>query len=336
MSSSARTLQSAHLSESQILKVIAEIITRLTGVQLGEKQCHMVESRLKKRVLEIGLNNLSEYAHYFYENEQIETQALISLLTTHHTYFFREFSHFEFLSQAGLARLLPVVQARADKTLRVWSAACSRGQEAYSLAMFLDHNLKKLAPGLKFEIYGTDIDQESVTIAQNGVYHRKDIKEVPASYLEDHWVRGTGAIADFVKAKKSLKENVKFETLNLIDLHQIDKVQNFDIIFCRNVFIYFTAEQIAKISSSLLKRLSPSGYLFIGISESLHGLDLPAQSAGPSIYIHPMKKEPPLLRSVPALATTAAATPQPAARVRVLCVDDSPSILSLMKMIFPT
>lgn len=320
---SSRLQAPAAPDEKEIFSFIASIVTRITGVQLGEKQRHMVESRLRKRVLEMDLGDLNAYYRYFQDNEQIETQALVSLLTTHHTYFFREALHFEFLEREGIQNLIPQIRARADKTLRVWSAACSRGQEVYSLAMVLDRTLKGMAPDLKFEIYGTDVDHDSVAIAQNGVFHRKDIKEVPVTYLADHWARGTGAISDFVKAKASLKKVVRFEPLNLTETATIAKLPVFDVIFCRNVFIYFTPEQIKTITEAMLKRLAPTGYLFVGISETLHGLNLAARSAGPSIYV-PQAAASPAPRAVPA----------PEAPIRVLCVDDSPSILSLMKAIF--
>lgn len=329
------------LSETQILNHISQLVTRKTGVQLGEKQKHMVESRLKKRVLEIGLSGLVEYFEYFEQYETQETQALISLLTTHHTYFFREFSHFEYLEATVIPKLIPEIRVRADKTLKVWSAACSRGQEVYSLAMFLDYVLSKTAPDLKYEILGTDIDPESVSIARNGVYHRRDIKEIPLIYLGNHWARGTGEISEFVKAKASLKSRCRFDTANLIDGAMYGKLATFDLIFCRNVFIYFLPEQIKQITTEMMKKISSQGYLFVGISETLHGLGVPVASAGPSIYTHPQAAKAPAgsTTAKPSLSvvptpTAAAPAPTPARDLRVLCVDDSPSILTLMKAIF--
>lgn len=325
MSALRATSAPGQSGDARVLSHVSELVTRKTGVQLGEKQRHMVESRLKKRVLEMGLKSLEEYFDYFREHEIQETQALISLLTTHHTYFFREFSHFEYLEQTALPKLIPEVRARPDKTLKIWSAACSRGQEVYSLAMFLDYVLRKAAPDLKFEILGTDIDSESVAIARNGVYHRRDIKEVPLLYLAQHWARGTGAIEEFVKAKASLKASTRFDVFNLIDPSAYAKLATFDIIFCRNVFIYFVPEQIKLITTEMMKKISPHGYLFVGISETLHGLGVPVTSVGPSIYTHSKSAA----TAAPAPARTEAAKP-----IRVLSVDDSPSILTLMKMIF--
>jgi chemotaxis protein methyltransferase CheR len=321
--------------EADILKELAGLIQTKTGVQLGEKQRHMVESRIKKRMLELGIPALGQYYAHFKSHEKSETQQLISLLTTHHTYFFREFSHFEYLESTVLPALVPVVRARGDKTIRAWSAACSRGQEVYSLAMFLHAYLARSAPDLKFEILGTDIDSESVHLARNGVYHYREIKEVPIHYLGNHWARGTGEIADYVKAKKSIRESCRFDTLNLIHPESIQKFPSFDFVFCRNVFIYFTPEQIRKISAEIMKKVLPHGHFFIGISETLHGLGLDAQSAGPSIYRHPQvaaaASAKPALREVPAPAARVPDLPNP---IRVLCVDDSPTVLTLLKGIF--
>ncbi|MBC7386341.1 MAG: response regulator [Cryobacterium sp.] len=321
-------------NETEILKELALLIQAKTGVQLGEKQRHMVESRIKKRTLELGLPDLNAYYDQFQKDTKGETANLISILTTHHTYFFREFSHFEFLESTALPALIPIARARADKTIRIWSAACSRGQEVYSLAMFIDAYLKRHAPELKFDILGTDVDSESVHLAKNGVYHYREIKEVPLHYLGNHWARGTGEISDFVKVKKSLRDFCRFDTLNLIDLDAIRKYPEFDILFCRNVFIYFTPEQIGKITTEFMKKVQPKGYFFVGISETLHGLGIAATTAGPSIYTHkavaPANSKTPLT-PVPSPAVRPSDVPNP---IRVLCVDDSPTVLTLLKGIF--
>lgn len=306
-------------------------VMRITGVQLGEKQRAMVETRINKRSQDLGFRYLSEYQAYYEEHETSEIQQIISLLTTHYTYFFREFEHFEFISQKILPVLIPEIKKRADPTLRIWCAAASRGQEVYSLAMYLKHHLQAYGPEVKFKILGTDVDDQSVRIAQNGVYPRKEIREVPLAYLGNHWARGTGDIAEFVKAKASLRDCIRFEQSNLLDLKDRYPGETFDLILCRNVFIYFTPEQIRTSTAMLLKHLDPKGYFFIGISESLNGLGLDLKSEGPSIY-RVSEKPTTALKMVPAVEVAPA--PQAAKRpIRVLCVDDSPTIHTLMKQI---
>ncbi len=210
--------------------------------------------------------------------------------------------------------------------MRVWVAACSRGQEVYSLAMFLDYHLRRLDPTLRFEILGTDIDEESVSMASNGVYLREELKAAPVNLVADHWARGTGDIEAYVKAKKSLRERCRFQSLNLLSLRKGGApLEKFDLIFCRNVFIYFKPEQIREVSEQLLSRLQPHGFFVVGLSESLLNLKLEISSVGPSIY-RPQALQ--AQKPVPAATSTV-----PAKIARVLCVDDSPVILKLLKQV---
>lgn len=270
-----------------VVDFISQLISKISGVELGVKQKSMVEARLKKRMMDIGIDSYEKYLSYFHKNEKLETNELVSLLTTHYTYFFREFNHFEFLNKSALALLIEVARKRGDKKIRVWSAACSRGQEVYSLAMFFSYHLGQIAPDIDFEIIGTDIDEQSIKVAQKGVYHYQDLNEIPSNYLSNHWAREGGS--DYVKAKSSLTSRCEFEVLNLINVENFRKTTKFDIIFCRNVFIYFSEDQIKNVSQYFLTRLLSTGYLFIGASESLNGLNLQVEIKGPSIYTH--KKE---------------------------------------------
>lgn len=336
----------------QVVKAVCAIVATRTGVQFGARQLNMVESRLKRRISELRFSGFAEYQSHLNANTAEESEALVSLLTTHHTYFFREFVQFEYLESA-LPALAAGVRARQGKSLEVWSAACSRGQEVYSLAMHLQSHLPAAAPGLDFKIYGSDVDKESVEIGSNGVYKRQEIKEVPLSYLGQHWASGTGEIADFVKAKKSLREHCSFGVQNLLALKGLEG-KKFDVIFCRNVFIYFTAEQIKEITTSMVKHLNPGGIFLVGLSESLHGQGLPIKAVGPSVYAHaesapatrpaavaaPVKagsakpansataKSGPVPTPAPIIAPVALPNP-----LRVVCIDDSSTILSLLKKI---
>lgn len=300
----------------QTVAFVSDLVFRLTGVELGASQGAMVRSRLIKHFSDLGIGDAA-YAEYFKKNQAEETQALISLITTHHTYFFREYFHFEHLESVALPALVEIARQRGDRTIRVWSAACSRGQEVYSLSMCLNRFLKEKAPDIRYQIWGSDVDEKSVALAKNGVYLRDEIKEIPMAYLSDHWARGQGEISNFVKAKKSIKEPCTFEVRNLLHLSHESWPHLFDIIFCRNIFIYFSSQQVTKIATVLMQLLQPYGQLFVGISESLRGHNVPAHALGPSIYTHECRK------SSRPVATTALA--------RVLCVDDSPSILLLLK-----
>jgi chemotaxis protein methyltransferase CheR len=340
--------------QQQLVEEASAHVSKVTGIQLGAKQSAMVQARLSKRMLELKMTT-EQYLQYFRQNIDKESPFLISLLTTHHTFFFREFVHFEFLTQTGLKTVTDAIRAQGRKHLRVWSAACSWGHEVYSLSMHLASHLKEIAPDFTYEILGTDVDSESVAISRNGVYKWDEVKGIPAHYLSTHWARGTGEISAFVKAKKSIKDPCKFDVKNLTELNREATPQKFDIVFCRNVLIYFNQEQIQQIAKELLRRLEPHGYLFLGISESLMGLDVPVNFGGPSIYVHKQAEvaAPPTktttttktlssiagapktsVVSTPSVSAAPTVAPTIAKTIRLLCVDDSPVVLTLLKKIF--
>lgn len=308
------------------VREVSKLVTETAGIQLGEKQFQMVESRLKIRMLRLGIDYFFQYAQYLKSNLELESQALVSFLTTHYSYFFREFAHFEFLLNQGLRRLIEIANSRKDKTIYIWSAACSKGQEVYSLAMFFEYHLKTLAPDVNFEIWGTDIDPESVDYAKNGVYKFDEINQSPAMYLQDQWVRGQGSIHDFSKVKASLKSKCHFAVCNLLKPDLFLETHHFDLILCRNVYIYFNSEQIKKISEKLMKHLNKDGLFILGVSETLNGLSLKAELIGPSVYRHEALRGVAPKFVTPALNATTRI-------IDVLCVDDSDSIHVLLAKI---
>ncbi len=319
-------------SKATIQKVIADvckIVSDMSGIQLGEKQVSMVESRLKTRMGRLNITRFDEYLKHLNGNITSESQVLLSLMTTHHTFFFREFSHFEYLANQGLAALVRRARARGDKKIRVWSAACSRGQEVYSLAMFLNYHLNLIAKDIQFEILGTDIDPESVGIAKNGVYRAEELKTVPAMYMGTNWIKGKDSAEGFYKAGDLLRKNLSFDTVNLQSAAGFVSNKKFDLVFCRNVFIYFNQEQIKIITSTLLSGLDPEGLLILGVSETLSGLKMPVELVGPSIYSLPRKKI-----AEEAVAVSAVVKVQEKKSIRLLCIDDSPTIQALLGKIF--
>ncbi len=280
-----KKLSDNYISMKQLVKEVSEVVQKISGNVLGDKQYHMVETRLSRRFIELGIEDPTEYHNYLNENYKVESSHLVSLLTTHHTFFFREYIQFEYLGVA-LPHIIKKMKEQGRTKLKVWSAACSRGQEVYTLAMFLKNQIPKHDDNIDFEILGSDIDPQSVEIAQNGVYHKEEIKEVPLHYLSGNWSKGTGEIAHFVRAKDSLRTHCKFNTLNLMNFKNSLEGEVFDIIFCRNVFIYFTEPQIKEVVNGFLAHLQPHGLIFSGVSESLNNLKLPIRLVGKSIYSH--------------------------------------------------
>jgi len=319
-------------AQNEVLKVVkhvSQLVHEMSGIQLGDKQFSMVESRLKTRISKLGLGGFGEYILYLESHFVSESQALLSLLTTHHTYFFREFSHFEFLLNEGLQQMILTARNRPDKTIRIWCAACSRGQEAYSLAMFFDFHLKDMASDIKYEIWASDVDTASVEACQNGIYRSDELKQVPAMYASTHWIQGVKTAAGFAKVKETLKSKIKFATVNLLSPQMFLQSKQFDLIFCRNVFIYFNSDQIKFCLNQFLKNIQASGMVFLGVSESINGLGLPLDTVAPSVYRPQGYKSaiPDKLRAPPVVARKAES-------LKVLCVDDSPVIHALLKKIF--
>jgi chemotaxis protein methyltransferase CheR len=265
---------------------VSKIVSELSGIQLGAKQLSMVENRLQNRMMTLQITNTAEYLEFLNQNFQEESLALVSLMTTHYTYFFREFNHFEFLLNKTLLQHIEVARRRSDKTIHIWSAACSSGEEGYSLALFYTFHLAEMAPDIKFKIYGTDIDPESVQKAQNGVYKNEELTQSPVMYIQNQFVKGQGSAEGYSKVKKNIKENCTFEVYNIFECHKFQPNIEFDVIFCRNVFIYFDQNQVKEISAKLIKRLSPQGFLFTGISESLTRLGLDITTLATSVYQH--------------------------------------------------
>lgn len=318
-------------SVHQVVTEVSKIVSAMAGIQLGAKQHSMVENRLRSRMIKLGIQTFAEYLEHLKRDEESESQALLSLMTTHHTYFFREFSHFEYLLSNVLPEAIEEARKRSDKRIRVWSAACSRGQEVYSLAMFLDYHLKAMAPDLSFEVLGTDVDPESVQHSRNGVYRSDELKKSPSMYLEGQWTRGTGSVAGFSRVRPELKARCQFEVFNLLAPSSSLNGRKFDIIFCRNVFIYFSPEQIRAATAMMLRQMDPHGVLVLGVSETLNGLGLNVDLVGPSIYrfktaSNERAKATGTVQSAPSAATLT----RP---IEILCVDDSSTIHALMKKI---
>lgn len=323
----------------EIIKYVSALVSQRTGVILGERQSNMVESRLLRHIRDLGLESTQDYISYVEKHREKETQHLISLLTTHHTFFFREYEHFEHVSNEALPRLVAHLRRIGRKSLRVLSAACSKGHEVYSLAMYLKHHLP---PDFSYEVIGGDVCEESLEFARNGVYRWDEVKTIPAEFLNGNWIRGTGAISEFAKISELVKQRTKFESMNLIALDQQKVTEKFDLIFCRNVFIYFEREQVKSSIKGLLDRLHPHGELILGVSESLAGLELPVESIGPSVYrpaigdatsagrpvTRAPSQRPPSVSVAPAAVSAAVVVPPP---ISVFAIDDSPTILKLVE-----
>jgi chemotaxis protein methyltransferase CheR len=318
------------------LQKIAHLVTEVTGNRVQEKNFSMLESRMSTHLAKLGIASMAEYWEYYARHEYGEREAIQSLMTTHHSFFFREFTHFEVLEKwiHSESERLKIRWEKTKQPLRVWSAAASRGQEVYSLAMFLDQVLRE-KHGVDFEIVGTDIDRESLEHAKNGVYTIAEVNVIPQNYLNQYWKRGTGSAQDFVAIQSKLKSKVRFEDLNVLTADLWKEKDPFDVIFCRNILIYFSQTDIEKIALSLARRLNPEGLFVTGVSEPLRFPEWNLEILGPSAYARRPKPSGPRLVVNNGPLSKPTTIPETGAKpYKVLCVDDSPTIQALMKKIF--
>lgn len=254
-------------------------ILLLSGIHLTAGKKDLLRARLTSRLAALELPDISAYRRYLgtLSAQDKEWQRLVNQITTNKTDFFREPAHFKFLTETYLPAWL---RRNPRAKLRVWSAACSTGEEPYTLAMVLLHFFKDSS---RFEIFASDIDTKVLAQAKNAVYPRHRLQEIPPSYHESGVIQGRGDVSNWFKIREPMQATVSFGRVNLIEA-DFQRHGKFDIIFCRNVFIYFQMDTIEKILSGFSQSLNPDGHLFLGHSESLR-MDPKAWSTlGPSIY----------------------------------------------------
>src|SRR5579864_253293 len=246
------------------------LVLRESGIHLGSKNRAMLVSRLWKRLRALELNSFSSYYRRVKADPQ-EMVLMLDCICTNETHFFREPAAFECLRHRIFPEWLANADTRkTDKTLRIWSAACSTGEEAYSLAMML---LTYFPPssGWNLEVLGTDLSTKVLAKASAAIWPVEEISDVPIEYQRKFLLKGFGPEKGKIKAVDALRQVVQFQRLNLS--REPYAVRGpFDLIFCRNVLIYFQWETKIKVVDALGKYLTPKGYLFLGHSESLHGV----------------------------------------------------------------
>ncbi len=251
-------------------------ILATAGIDLAPCKRALVQSRLAKRLR--ALNLVSYYSYWERINqpsEANERQIAINLLSTNETYFFRESQHFNWLKHHAQQLL-----ANRHQPLRIWSAACSTGEEAYSAAMVL---AEQLGINERWRIYGTDINTRVIPFARRAVYSVERAQHVPPHLWLRYFQRGHDEFAGKIRVKPELAGKVTFANLNLLTCGDYPE-RNFDVIFLRNVLIYFNDETKARVLTQLCNLLRPDGYLLVGHSEIIRQQDLPLVQEAPSRY----------------------------------------------------
>lgn len=269
-----------------------KLIYKSAGIHLSEAKRALLESRLAKRIRELGLDSFSAYYDYLVQDSGCaELGELLDRIATNETHFFREPRQFEFLEE----RIFDQWQGEAasgarSKHLRVWSAGCATGEEPFSVAMTLIDHFPARA-GWRIEILATDLSSRALRAARGAVWSVAKAKEIPPGYLKRFMLRGTGSQQGNMKAGPEILGAVRFEQLNLHD-EVYPSIGSFDLILCRNVLIYFDAASRAGVIERLLNHLVPTGYLFVGHAESLAAVSEQVRYVVPTVYHH-ASAEPP-------------------------------------------
>jgi len=271
------------LSDKHYMAIAREVEGR-TGIKLPHSKRIMVEGRLRKRVRLLGLAGLRDYGRHLFDLGGLDAELihLIDCVTTNKTDFFREPSHFEFLRDTAVPELLRRHSARPAK-LKIWSAAASTGAEAYTIAMVLQE-MAGNGRDFHYSILGTDISTEVIGQAKAGIYPASFVEPVPAAMQQRYLMRARNPAQDMVRIVPELRRRVAFEHLNLMDEnYPFDR--DIDVIFCRNVLIYFDRATQATVIKRLASHLRPGGYLLLGHSESTAGAGVDGlNSVGPTVY----------------------------------------------------
>jgi chemotaxis protein methyltransferase CheR len=262
-----------------------KLIYGKAGICLSPTKKAFLEARLTRRVRELGMDSFHAYYQYVTQDQNgNELEQLLDRISTNETHFFREPRQFEFLEQ----QIFPDWQAQGDsglrpRRIRVWSAGCSTGEEPYSLAMILLDHFPR-GSGWEIEIIATDLSSRALKSAGKAVWAIAKAKEIRQSYLKRFMLKGTGSQQAYMKAGAEIQAIIRFQQLNLNDDHY-SIPGPFDLIFCRNVLIYFDAASRARVVHRLVNCLVPGGFLLVGHAESLNGVSDCIRHVRPTIYV---------------------------------------------------
>ena len=248
-----------------------------TGIIVSDDKFDMYYARLSKRLRTLHLNSFKEYVEYLKNNDASEFTPFINSITTNLTSFFRENHHFEYMKQT----ILPAVSVSGSGAIKVWSAGCSTGEEAYSISIVLaDYYKNKFSYSAK--IFASDIDTTVLATAALGVYDESKLKNIDNACIKKWFLKGKDKKKGFVRVKKQLQDIISFSQVNLIMDWPIK--EKFNVIFCRNVIIYFDKPTKISLLSRLIDQLTPGGFLILGHSESVQGLTDRLKTVGKTMY----------------------------------------------------
>ena len=262
----------------ELFQKLSGFILREYGIVLNLKKRALVVHRIAKRLHDLELSTVNEYVHFIFSNEGIEERSKLGeVFSTNKTYFFREEQHFEFITSL-------LKNTKTDKYLSIWSAGCSTGEEVFTMAMILQEIQKVVTTNtISYSIWGTDISAKALSMARERVYHENQLWCTPNFYRNKYFKKSENSGGFYYEMEKGLLRNVSFEYFNLTK-RPMNFSKKFDIIFCRNVIIYFNEETKKRVVQQLVDSLNPNGYLILSLTEGAVGSSLGLNQVAPSIF----------------------------------------------------
>lgn len=261
--------------------LFSRLVLEKAGINLHEGKKELVRSRLSRRLRAKKMDRFKEYYNYLLADESGEELIhMLDAISTNLTSFFREPKHFDFLEKTALPNILAGRKAR-NRQINLWSAGCSSGEEPYTLSICL-HEFAESIDGLDIRILATDISTKMLTTAASGIYHKSQVQTIPPMVLRKYFQRGQDRWNEHYRLKPFVRKTIDFKRLNLMEPFPF--ANKFQIIFCRNVMIYFDKTVQNTLVNKYYDCLEPGGYLFIGHSESLMGTEHRFKYIQPTIY----------------------------------------------------
>lgn len=272
---------SAKMTEKEFRR-LSQFITEHAGIKLPDVKKVMLQSRLQKRLRYLGMTNYKDYIEYVFSETGLQNEIIhmLDVVSTNKTDFFREPVHFEYMEKTVLPEY--VDNYPLHRQMKIWSAGCSSGEEVYTIAMTI-HEFKEQYPELTYSILGTDISTDILQKAVQAVYKEEKVEMVPLQLKKKYLLRSKDRTKKKVKVVSELRKQAHFRRLNFMDT-TYDVPDVYDVIFCRNVLIYFNRETQEKVIQRLCRKLKTGGYFFIGHSESIMGMDVPLKQIQPTIF----------------------------------------------------
>ncbi len=263
---------------------LSRIIYSQSGIKIPDTKKIMVEARLRKRLRALNFESYEEYCEFLFSKEGLEKEFahMIDVITTNKTDFFRESKQFDFLTLTALPELLKNEETGVKRPLKIWSAGCSTGEEPYTISIVVNEFLQNI-PGYSFQILATDISLKVLASAVKGIYEEDRIVPVPYDLVRKYFLKSKDKSQKTVRIVPELRKTINFRWLNFMD-EDFGIKDKFDIIFCRNVLIYFDKQTQDRVIEKLFGYINPGGYLLLGHSESIFNSKLPLKQLAASTY----------------------------------------------------